>query len=158
MKETCVSNSISSLMQTSHFITSKKCTSKTESGQERITEMPTNYNLPNSDFTILMYLDYTSTLTSDRQIVSRVDRACAHFLTYLVIIDTLYVCRVYKYQYFHARTYSNNASCPPQETNFCNMRWYGNFFSSNNMGEVKPTEQMKKVSLQGKSHGTMIHR
>lgn len=44
-------------------------------------------------------------------------------------------------------THSNKASWPPEQKNFCSIRWYGYFLSSNSMGEVKPTEQIKKVSL-----------
>jgi len=44
-------------------------------------------------------------------------------------------------------TYSKKAVCPPDWTNFCNIRWYGYFFSSNNMGDVNPTEHIRNVNL-----------
>lgn len=51
----------------------------------------------------------------------------------------------YKMKINQMGTYSKKASCPPDDKNFCNIRWYGNFFSSKSMGAVNPMEQMKKV-------------
>lgn len=54
-------------------------------------------------------------------------------------------------------THSNKASCPPEQKNFCSIRWYGYFLSSNNIGDVKPTEQMKKVNLPGKEKNILFN-
>lgn len=44
-------------------------------------------------------------------------------------------------------THSNSAFCPPEETNFCSIRWYGCFLSSNSIGDVNPTEHTRNVNL-----------
>jgi len=43
--------------------------------------------------------------------------------------------------------YWKRADCPPQVINFCNMRWYGCFLSSNNITDVKPREHTRNVNL-----------
>jgi hypothetical protein len=44
-------------------------------------------------------------------------------------------------------SYWNSAFCPPEERNFCNIKWYGCFLSSNNIGDVNPTEHTRNVNL-----------